>query len=159
MQSELFKDIVEKKIGYSCSIHCFSARGKNYPLMKAMVDHNHDRIEAIDGGKVGNEVHGEVLKRAGAFKSKGGDGQDYRMGEYLVCLANSIPRDIFSNIDREAWPPVVLGEESNGPQVATMAAFKGAVGSSNQVMVDDLKNVKTGLIVKLSVIQDPIVGF
>ena len=29
--------MVEKELGYSCSIHHFDTRGKNYPLTKAMV--------------------------------------------------------------------------------------------------------------------------
>ena len=98
----------EKELGYSCSIHHLGARGKNYPLIKVMVNHDHDRIEAIDWGEVGDEVHGEILKGLRAFKDKGGDSWDHRMGEDLVCLASCISGDVFPDIDGKARPPVIL---------------------------------------------------
>ena len=85
-----------------------------------MVNHDHDRVKAIDGGKIGNEVHREVLERVGFLESKEGDGWDHRMGEHLVHLAYYTPGD--------AWSPVVLGEECDGLQVAIVAALEGAVG-------------------------------
>ena len=38
-----------------------------------MVDHDHDRTKTVNQRKVGDEVDGEVLEGAGAFKSKGSD--------------------------------------------------------------------------------------
>ena len=67
-----------------------------------MVDHDHDRVKTIDRGKISNEVHGEVLKKAGPFKSKEGGGWDCRMGEHFVCLADCAAEDVFLDIDREA---------------------------------------------------------
>ena len=98
----------EKELGYSCSIHHLGARGKNYPLTKAMVDHDHDRIEAIDWGEVGDEVHREILKGLRAFKGKGGDSWERRMGEDLLCLASCASGDIFPDIGGKAGPPVIL---------------------------------------------------
>ena len=49
--------MVEKKLGYSYGVHIFGARGGNDPLTKAMVDHDHDRIKAVDWGEVSDEVH------------------------------------------------------------------------------------------------------
>ena len=37
-----------------------------------MVNHNHDRVKSIDGGKVGDEVHREVLERTRSLEGKGG---------------------------------------------------------------------------------------
>ena len=124
-----------------------------------MVDHNHDRVKTIDREKIGDEVHGEVLERVGPFKSKGGDGWDHRIGEYLVCLAYCTARDIFSNIDREAWLPVILGEECNDVQMATMAALKRAVGGGSQVMAGHLRYVEAGLVVKAAIIKGLVFGF
>ena len=106
--------MVEKKLGYACGIHGFGAGDENYPLTKAMVDHNHDRIEAINWGEVGDEVHREVLEGKRAFKGKESDGWDHRMGEDLVCLANHTSGNVFPNIGGKARPPVILGKESNG---------------------------------------------
>ena len=60
-----------------------------------MVDHNHDRIEVVDGEEVGDEVHGQVLERMGFFKSKGGDGGDGWIDKHLVCLADCTPGNDF----------------------------------------------------------------
>ena len=67
-------------MGYSCSIHSFATRGENYPLTKAMIDHDHDRIKTINWREVGDKVNREVLKEVGALKSKGSDGWDHRVG-------------------------------------------------------------------------------
>ena len=100
--------MVEKKKGYFCSVHGFGARGKNYPLTKAMVDHNHNRVKTIDQREISDEVDGEVLEGLGTFKGKGGDGWDHRMGEDFVSLANCASRNIFPDVGEEARPPVVF---------------------------------------------------
>ena len=66
--------MVEKKLGNFCGVHGFGARDENYPLTKAMVDHDHDRIKTVDQGKVSNEVDREVLEGARALKGKRSDG-------------------------------------------------------------------------------------
>ena len=126
--------MVEKKLGYSYGIHHFDARGKNYPLTKAMVNHDHDRIETIYLGKVSDKVHREVLEEMGALEGKGGDGWNHRMDEDLVCLANLTFGNVFLDVDEKAGPQVVLGKESNGVKMTTMATFKGAMGSGNQIV-------------------------
>ena len=100
--------MVEKNLGYSCGVHSFGTRGKNYPLTKAMVDHDHDRIKTIDWREVSYEVNGEVLEGVRALEGKGSDSQDCRMDENLVCLANCASGNIFLDIDGEARPPVIL---------------------------------------------------
>ena len=41
MESNPFEHMVEEKFGNSSCINGFRARDENYPLCKAMVDHNH----------------------------------------------------------------------------------------------------------------------
>ena len=124
-----------------------------------MVDHDHNRIEAIDRGKVSDEVHREVLERAGSLESKGGGGWDCRMGENFVHLANHTPANIFPDVGREAWPPVILRKEHNGLQVTAMAALEGAVGGGDQVMAGNLRDIEVGLAVKLPIVKGPVFGF
>ena len=88
-------------------------------------------IEAIDQGKVGDEVYREVLKETRALKGKGCDGWDHRMGEHLVYLTYHTARDIFLDMGREAQLPIILGEECNGVQMATMASLEWTAGSSD----------------------------
>ena len=59
----MFEYKVKKQLGNSCSINGFMARCKNYPLHKAMVDHDHDRIKSHRRREVGDEVDGQLFKR------------------------------------------------------------------------------------------------
>ena len=63
MKTKVFEYEIKTQLGNSCSVNGLLARCKNYPLSKAMVDHNHDRIKACRGGKVGDEVKGELFER------------------------------------------------------------------------------------------------
>ena len=77
------------------------------------------------------------------------------MGEHLICLADHTPRDIFLDVDGEARPPIIFGEECDGVQMATMAALEGAVDSSNQVMAGNLRHIEAGFEIKvLSILQE-----
>ena len=52
----MFEYVVGKELGNSVRINHFGTRGKNHPLCKAMVDHDHYGIEAIRRGKISDEV-------------------------------------------------------------------------------------------------------
>ena len=41
IQAKAFEHVVEKELGNSICIDHLATRGKNYPLSKGMVDHNH----------------------------------------------------------------------------------------------------------------------
>ena len=45
METETFEHIFKEKLGNSGGINGFGARSKDYPLHKAMVDHDQDRIK------------------------------------------------------------------------------------------------------------------
>ena len=62
MKTKVFEYEVKKQLGNSCSVNGLLARCKNYPLCKAMVDHDHDRIKARRRRKVGDEVNRELFK-------------------------------------------------------------------------------------------------
>ena len=123
-----------------------------------MVDHDHDKIKAIDWEKVSDEVHGEVLEGTGALEGKGGDGWDCRMGEDLVCLANCAYRNVFLNVGGKARPPVVLGKKGDGAKMTPMAAFKGTVGGSNQIVVSWFGDIEPSFVVESSIIEGPIIS-
>ena len=57
MKSKAFEYKVKKQLGNSCSINGFVARCKNYPLRKAMVDHDHNRIKSRRRREIGDEVN------------------------------------------------------------------------------------------------------
>ena len=58
MKTEAFEYKVKKQLGNSCGVNGLLARCKNYPLRKAMVDHNHDRIKPRRRREGGDEVNG-----------------------------------------------------------------------------------------------------
>ena len=60
METEAFKDMGKKKLGNAGSIGVFGAGSKNYPLCKAVVNHNHQGIMAGRWGKISDEVDGEL---------------------------------------------------------------------------------------------------
>ena len=62
METEAFKDMGKEKLGYASSIDVFGTGSKDYPLCKAVVDHDHQGIMAGRWGKIGDEVNRELLE-------------------------------------------------------------------------------------------------
>ena len=52
----------EKELGYSHGIDSFGTRDNDYPLRKAMVDHNQNRILATNFWEVRDEVNGDLFE-------------------------------------------------------------------------------------------------
>ena len=57
------------------------------------------------GGR--SEVHGDLLKRAGAVGCQGKERRDGGVGVDLVRLADGAASDVFTNVGGHSWPPVV----------------------------------------------------
>ena len=57
VKTEAFEYEVKKQLGNSCGVNGLLARCKNYPLHKAMVDHNHDRIKPCRRREVSDEIN------------------------------------------------------------------------------------------------------
>ena len=55
---------MEKEGSDPFSSDCFLSGAENYPLRKAMVDHDQQRVKAGGGGEVGDEVTGDLLEGA-----------------------------------------------------------------------------------------------
>ena len=65
MEIKAFKDMGKKKLGDAGSINVFGAGSEDYPLRKAMVNHDHQGIMASGWGNIGDEVNEELLKWEG----------------------------------------------------------------------------------------------
>jgi hypothetical protein len=52
IKSKSLINMLEEKFGYSFQGNHFQAWNNNYPLHKAMVDHDHDRVETPGGRKI-----------------------------------------------------------------------------------------------------------
>ena len=65
METEAFKDMGKKKLGNAGGVNVFGTRSEDYPLRKAVVDHNHQGIMAGRWGKISDEVNRELLEWEG----------------------------------------------------------------------------------------------
>jgi hypothetical protein len=50
-------DMFKEKFGYPFRCDCLQARDNNYPLTKAMVYHNHDRVKTPRRRETSDKVH------------------------------------------------------------------------------------------------------
>jgi len=62
IESVAEEDFVEEKGGDSFGGDGFLSGAENYPLSKAMVYHDQERIKAGGGGEVGDEIAGDLLE-------------------------------------------------------------------------------------------------
>ena len=60
------ENVFEEKFGNSFGINSFVTWGENYPLQKAMVDHNHQQIKTMRQWEIVDEINGQLLEWAGA---------------------------------------------------------------------------------------------
>ena len=108
----MFEYIFKEKLGDSGSINGFGARNKDYPLHKAMVDHDQDRIKTRGGRKICDEVDRELAE---GERSGGRDGMERRQGEVsinLVLLADCTAIDKVFDKGGKTGPPVVVFKDS-----------------------------------------------
>ena len=71
METEVVKDMGKKKLGNAGSINVFGTRSKDYPLHKAVVNHDHQGIMAGGWGEISDEVNGELLEWEGRGRGDG----------------------------------------------------------------------------------------
>ena len=71
----MFEYIFKEKLGNSSGINSFGARNKDYPLYKAVVDHDQDRIKTGEGRKISDKVNQELVE---GKRSGGRDGVERR---------------------------------------------------------------------------------
>ena len=65
METKAFKDVGKKKLGNAGSINVFGTGSKDYPLRKAVVDHDHQEIMASGWGEISDEVNRKLLEWEG----------------------------------------------------------------------------------------------
>ena len=107
VKTEAFEYEVKKQLGDSCCINGLLARCKNYPLRKAMVDHDHDRIKSRGRREVGDEVNRELLKGESdsGFDREERGYNGVRIG--FVLLADGTASDKVFDKGGEARPPEI----------------------------------------------------
>ena len=111
-------DFMEKESGYSLGGDRFLGGAENYPLCKAMVDHDQQGVKAGGDGEVGDQVAGDLLEGARGVGFDGGEWGSGGMCIRLVLLARGTAFNIFAYKLRETRPPEFRGDELASLQIA-----------------------------------------
>ena len=127
MKTKAFEYEVKKQLGNSCSIDGLLARCKNYPLSKAMVDHDHDRIKSRGRREIGDEVNRELLKGESDDRFDGKQRRCNGMSVNLVLLANGAASDEVFDEGGKTRPPEIPLENGLGLKDPHMPRQRGSV--------------------------------
>ena len=128
----MFEHIFKEKLGGSSSINGFGAGNKDYPLRKAMVNHDQDRIKTRGGKKVCDEVDRELVE---GERSGGRDGMERRRGGVsinLVLLADCTAIDKVFDKGGKTRPPVIAFKDGLHAEDAHMTREGGGMNSMEQ---------------------------
>ena len=158
VESEVEVDFVEEKGSHPFSGDHFLSGAENYPLRKAMVDHDQQRIKARGGGEVSDEVTGDLLEQArgvGLDQSERGD-SGVRVG--LVLLAYGTAFDILPYKLHEPRPPKFSSDELVSLQVARVSSGLMVIAASEDGVTEgvfqgnvDMTFVCEDVVIKLPV--------
>ena len=121
METKTFEYVVKKGLGDPGCTNGFATRSKNYPLSKAMVDHDQDRIESRGRRKVGDEVDRELLeweRGGGRYRT---EGQSGGMGVDFVLLTDRTFINKMFDEGGKSRPPVVSLKDGLGVKDSHMA--------------------------------------
>ena len=132
MKTKAFEYEVKKQLGNSCSVDGLLARCKNYPLRKAMVNHDHDRIKPRRRREVSNEVNRQLFKREGDIRLDWEQRWDNRVCVGLVLLANGAPSDKVLDEGGETWPPEISFQDCLGMEDTHVTGQRGGVDGVEQ---------------------------
>ena len=132
MKTKAFEYEVKKQLGDSCGVNGLLARCKNYPLHKAMVDHDHDRIKAPRRRKISDEVNGELLEGesdSGLDREQRGHN---RVHVGLVLLADGAAGNKVFHEGGEAWPPEIPFQDCFGAKDTHVTQQRGGMDGVEQ---------------------------
>ena len=156
MKTEAFEYEVKKQLGDSCCVNSLLARCKNYPLCKAMVDHDHDRVKPRGRREVSDEVNGELLKgesdRGCDREERGYNG--VRIG--LVLLADGTTSDKMFDKGGEAWPPEIPFQNSLGAKDTHVTRQRGGMDRVEQGRASGRGYKHSIAEIEMSVIERPV---
>ena len=155
MKTKTFEYEVKKQLGNSCGVSGLMARCKNYPLHKAMVNHDHDRIKPRRRREVGDEVNGQLFKR------EGDNGFDREQRWYnrvcvgFVLLADGAAGDKVLHEGGETWPPEIPFQDRLGMKDPHVTRQRGGVDGVEQGRAGRGGYKHVIVEVKMTVIERP----
>ena len=127
MKTKVFEYKVKKQLDNSCGINGLVARCKNYPLCKAMVDHDHDRIKSCRRREIGDEVNGQLLKGESDIGLDREQRRHDRVCVGLVLLADGASGDKVLYEGGETRPPEILFQDHFGMKDTHVTRQRGGV--------------------------------
>ena len=127
VEAESFEHMIKKNLCYSCGINGLGARSEDYPLRKPMVYYDHNRVMALGGGKVGDEIDRQLFEGQGDRQRDRIEGGNRGVCVDFVLLTDSASINKVFHERREAWPPVIAFEESFGTEDSHMTRGGGGV--------------------------------
>ena len=113
-----------------------------------MVYYDHNRVMAIRGRKISDEVNRELLEREGG---RGGDGckcRDARMDIDFVLLTEGTAIDEVFYKEGETWPPKIMFKDSFGTEDTHVACGGGRVDGVEERGAGRWENVHLSFKVK-----------
>ena len=156
METKPFEYKVQKQLGNSCGVNGFMARCKNYPLCKAMVDHDHDRIKPRGRREVSNEVNGQLFKREGDIGLDWEQRWDNRVCVGLILLANGAASDKVFHEGGETRPPEIPFQDRLGMEDTHVTRQRGGVYGVEQNRVSRGGHEHAITEVEMSIIERPV---
>ena len=156
MKTEAFEYEVKKQLGDSCCVNGLLARCKNYPLRKAMVDHDQDRIKPRGRREVGDEVNGELLK------GESDSGYDREERGYngvcngFVLLADGTASDKVFDKGGEAGPPEIPFQNCLGAKDTHVSRQRGGMDRVEQGRASGRGYEHPIAEIKMSIIERPV---
>ena len=149
---------VEEKGSYPFGSDGFLDRAENYPLRKAMVDHNQQRIEAGGSREVGDQVTGDLLEGVRCTGFDWGERGNSGVCIHRVLLAHGAAFNILAYEMCETRPPELRGNELVGLEVtwvtsSLMVMATGEDGTTERALWGDINTTFVGqdMIIKLPV--------
>ena len=110
----------EKEFGYSHGIDCFGTRNDDYPLRKAMVDHDQDRVFPTNLREGSDEVYQDLFEGQEGGRRDRVQWRFGGMGIHFVLLAYGATFDKAVDVCRKPRPPEVSFQESFGTKPSRM---------------------------------------
>jgi hypothetical protein len=107
IEAEPSVHVFEEKFRYPFHSDSFQARHDNYLLCKAVVDHDHDRVEPPRRRQISDEVDRQGGKGHGGSRGNGDQRRGHRVGIGFHLLTKGATLNIFTDIGAKARPPKV----------------------------------------------------
>ena len=156
METEAFKDMGKEKLGNAGSIDVFGAGSEDYPLHKAVVNHDHQGIMAGRQGEISDGVNGELPEWEGRGRGDGRQGRTCGMMVYLVLLACGAARDKGIDKGGQTRPPEVTFDDGPGAETPCMSGGGGFVQGVNKGAAGRRWYIHLSLKVEVAVLKGPV---